>query len=339
MSHHLLPADMGARARRREWWRWVALAVVAALLTTTTWMFAGQRNRTMITAYFASTVGIYPDSEVKMLGIPIGSVESVRPEGTRVRVTLSVPADLTLPANVKAAVIAPTLVADRYLQLAPPYSKGPKLGGDVVIPMSRTATPVEVDELMASLNQLITALGPEGANADGSVSELLEQGARILDGNGAAAGKTIKRLGKLARTLSGSGEELFNTVENISEFTAMLAEYDGVVRAATKHMSSITKVLADQRGELSGALRQLTIAMELIQDFVANNRAAVKANVEGLLDVAKVIAKRKDSLGEALNTAPLALQNLLNAYRPGAGVIDGRANLLEYLPLGGGAWG
>ena len=61
--------------------------------------------------------------------------------------------DLTLdhgvkvPAGAGAVVVAPSVVADRYIQLTPAYTGGPRLGDHAVIPATRTATPVEIDQL------------------------------------------------------------------------------------------------------------------------------------------------------------------------------------------------
>ncbi|MFS2294380.1 MAG: MlaD family protein, partial [Actinomadura sp.] len=36
-----------------------------------------------ITAYFATTIGVYPGSDVRVLGVRVGSVDSIEPLGTR----------------------------------------------------------------------------------------------------------------------------------------------------------------------------------------------------------------------------------------------------------------
>ena len=55
-----------------------------------------------------------------------------------------------------------------------------------MIPLSRTSVPLEIDELSESLSRVSEALGPDGANADGALSDLLDTAAENLDGNGRA---------------------------------------------------------------------------------------------------------------------------------------------------------
>ncbi|WP_158893007.1 MCE family protein [Amycolatopsis anabasis] len=334
MTHAL--EDLGARARRRTLFRLLALGVVAALLVTAAWsIFTGGGDK-KITAYFAAAVGIYPASDVRVLGVTVGTVDAVEPQPERVKVTMTVDGDVELPAEASAIVVTPSLVADRYVQLTPVYSGGEQLADGAEIPQARTATPVEVDQLMSSLNDLATALGPNGANADGAVTELLNQGAKTLDGNGKPMGEAIKQLGEFARTLSGSKDQLFGTVDNISKFTSMLAANDDQVNQASQQLTSITKVLADQRQEFSGALNELTQALGTVQGFIRDNRDKVKSNVDKLAGIAKILADQKGSLSEAMDTAPNALTSLLGAYNPQSKTLDGRGNLLEYYPKPGG---
>ncbi|MCP2169309.1 MlaD family protein, partial [Goodfellowiella coeruleoviolacea] len=167
--------------------RYLAVACVLVLVVAGAlwWVFRGANSR-RITAYFSSAVGVYVGSDVRVLGVRVGSVDEVVPEGERVRVGLSVDRAVAVPEQARAVVVAPSVVSDRYVQLAPVYVGGPRLGDNAVIPRERTATPVELDQLYASLDGLATALGPGGANADGALSELLRTGAANLGGNGQA---------------------------------------------------------------------------------------------------------------------------------------------------------
>ncbi|HEY3470919.1 MAG TPA: MCE family protein [Amycolatopsis sp.] len=328
MAHQLI--DLGARAKRRTRLRALTLGVVAALLVTAVWpVLAAPRDRTL-TAYFTAAVGIYPNSDVRVLGVAIGSVSKVEPNGTDVKVTMTLKPGVQLPADAGAVVITPSLVADRYVQLTSVYRGGPELADGATIPRERTATPVEVDELLTSLNQLMGALGPKGANKDGAVSDVLTKSAEYLSGNGQTIGTAIKNLGEFARAASDSKDDFFGSIDNISKFTAMLAANDGQVKQAISQIASLSKVLADQRDQFSGALTELTQALSVVQGFVKDNRGKVQSDVDKLADVTKVLVNQKDSLAEALDAAPNALTNLLGAYDKANGTIDGRGNLLEF---------
>ncbi|CAL9672473.1 hypothetical protein SUDANB95_07577 [Actinosynnema sp. ALI-1.44] len=314
----------------RDLGRAVAIACVLALVAAAAmwWAFAGVNSR-KVTALFGGAVGVYPGSDVRVLGVRIGSIEDVEPQGTLVKVTMSIDRTVKVPANAQAVVVAPSVVSDRYVQLAPAYTAGPAMGDNVTIPRERTATPVELDELYASLDKLTTALGPNGANQDGALSDLLDSAAANLDGNGKALGDTIKQLGDAARTLSGSKDDLFGTVDNLQKFTGMLAANDSQVRDMNRQLAEVAGFLADERENLGAALTELAHALGQVQGFIRDNRAIIKTNVDKLTGITQVLVDQRAALAETLDVAPLALGNLQNAYNAASGTLDTRADLNE----------
>ena len=310
--------------------RFIAIACVLALVVTAAlwWVFAGMNGR-KVTAHFAAAVGVYPGGDVRVLGVKVGTIDEVTPEGGTVKVVFTVDRDVRVPENAQAVVVSPSVVSDRYVQLAPAYTGGPTLGDNAVIPRERTATPVELDELYSSLDKLTTALGPNGANADGALADLLNSAARNLEGNGQALNDTLKNLGQATRTLSGSKEDLFATVDNLQKFTAMLAANDSQVRDFNSQLADVSKMLADERGDLGAALSELATALGLVQGFVKDNREVLKSNVDKLASITQVLVNQRAALAETLDVAPLALGNLQNSYNAASGTLDVRADINE----------
>jgi phospholipid/cholesterol/gamma-HCH transport system substrate-binding protein len=311
-----------------------AAAVVAVLAVVTAgalwWIFGGDGDK-RVTAYFSRAVGVYPGSDVQVLGVRVGAVESVTPRGSRVEVVFTLDRDVRVAADTNAVVVAPSVVSDRYVQLTGLAHGGPELADGAVVSESHTATPVELDELYASLDTLVTALGPDGANSKGALSELLDTGADNLRGNGQAVNDTVRNFAKAARTLSGSAGDLFVTVDELQSFTSMLAGNDEQVRGVNTQLDRVWRTLAADRDELSDALRTLAGALAGIQGFIKDNRAAIKSNVDKLARTTQVLADRRASVAEALDVAPLAVTNVVNAFDPGSQTLQGRTNLLEFM--------
>jgi len=285
-----------------------------------------------ITAYFTEAVGVYAGSDVRVLGVKVGTVDEVRPAGTQVRLRLTVEPGIRVPREVKAVIMAPSLVADRFVQLAPVYSTGAELSQDATIREDETATPVELDQLYGSLNQLATALGPGGANGDGALSDLVKTGAEVLDGNGSKLNAMVRQLGQAAGTLTGSEDDFTGTVDNLQKFTSTLAASDDQVRDVTDRLAQVSDFLAADRTDLGAALSQLATALGAVKQFVQDNRSRIRSNVDKLSAISQVLTKERASLDEALKVAPLALGNVLNAYDPTAKSLSGRANIREFSP-------
>jgi phospholipid/cholesterol/gamma-HCH transport system substrate-binding protein len=314
----------------RNVYRTLAIACVLALLIAAAvwWIFQGTNQR-KITAYFDQTVGVYAGSTVDVLGVEVGTIDSVQPQGTQVRVEMSVDRDVKIPAAADAVVVAPSVVSDRYVQLAPAWTTGPTLGDNAVIPRNRTATPVELDQLYQSLNKVSTALGPNGANANGALSDLLNTAAANLNGNGQSLHDTITQLSQLSQTLDQNKGNLFATVDNLAKFTQTLANSDATVRQFNQQLTDVSGFLAGERGNLTAAVTQLGTALGQVQSFINDNRAGLKTNVDNLAAVTKVLVDERGALAETLDDAPLALSNLVNSYNAASGTLDARADLNE----------
>jgi phospholipid/cholesterol/gamma-HCH transport system substrate-binding protein len=304
-------------------------AVVVALVIAAALTMFGHDDRRTLTAHFPRAISIYEGSDVRVLGVPIGTVDKVTPSGTDVVVTMSYDAGVKIPADAKAAIIAPSIVGDRFVQLTPVYDGGDVMSDGEVLQQDRTAVPLELDEIYSSLDKLNVALGPTGANRNGALSDLLEVTAANFGGQGAKFHQTIQDFSKLSQTLDDNKAELFGSARQLEGFIGTLAKNDKTVRSFNQSLADASQMLSGERGELSASLRNLAEAMRQVSGFVKENRSILGRNISGLNRVAKVLVKQRNALDETLNEAPLALNNLYLTYNPMAGTLDTSSNTGE----------
>ncbi len=311
--------------------RTVAVIAVVVLLAATFFVFQGGAQTRTVTAYFDRTVSIYKGSELRVMGVRIGTVTAVVPEGDRVRVAMEYDEEYKLPADGKAAIITPTLTADRFVQIAPAYSGGPVMKDKARIDLAETGTPVELDRIYQSLSDVTTALGPNGANRNGSLDDLLSAGTKALQGNGKLGNQTLLNLSAAVQTFGEGSGPLFDSVENMSKLTETLAANDRVVDGFMTDLTSVSAQLSGERDELRGALAALARAVGIVRTFVKDNKNLVEKDVRQLTDVVGVLAKQKDSLNTAARLSGLGLQNLTLAFDHKSGSVGSR---LQIAPTG-----
>jgi ABC-type transporter Mla subunit MlaD len=146
----------------------------------------------------------------------------------------------------------------------------------------------------------------------------------------------ITQFGALSKTLGDNSGNLFATITNLQVFTSMLKANDGQVRLAEQQLADVSGFLAADRQDLGAALNQLATALGQVQGFIANNRSLLKSNITKLASITKILVDERASLTEAVNTIPLAVDNVVNAYDSANRTLDGRGNLNE-LSMGPGA--
>ena len=301
----------------------VLLALVAAAGLV---MFTGD-DRKLVTAHFPRTISVFEGSDVRVLGVPVGEVVSVTPSGTDVVVEMAYDPEVKVPADAQALIVAPSIVGDRYIQLSPVYEGGEELedGGEIAV--EDTGVPVELDEIYASLDELNVALGPDGANANGALSDLLVQTAEQFGGQGEAFNQTISDFADLSTTLENNKEELVGATRQLGQFVETLADNDTTVREFNQSLGRVSTLLADERQELAASLKNLGTALGEVKRFVSDNRGALGRNIKGLQRVTQILVRQRDAVDEILQVAPTALNNLGLTYNPQAGTLDTRSNV------------
>lgn len=304
--------------------RLLAAIVAVLLLAATFFVFTGGESQRTLTAHFSRAVAVYKGSEVRLMGVRIGTVDAVVPEGESVRVEMSYDAHYKLPADAKAVIVTPTLVADRFVQITPAYTKGAQMADGADIPLDKTGSPMEIDRIYKSLADLSHALGPDGANKTGALSALISSGANALRGQGDLANQTINNMADAADVFGNNSGALFSSVRQLAQLTQVLAANDQFVNQFMGDLAGVSSQLAGERGELQAALAALARAVGTVRSFVHDNKSMVTADIGDLTQVLGALAKEKDALATAVQLGPLGLGNLATAFDIKTGSIGAR---------------
>ncbi|MFE3293452.1 MCE family protein [Rhodococcus sp. NPDC059234] len=300
----------------------IAAVVVAALVAGAFVLFPGL-GKTTITAYFPTTTGLYAGDDVRVLGVKVGKIESIDPSGDNAKVVMNVDRSVEIPADAKAIIVAPSLVAARFIQLTPVYSGGEAMSDGGSIPVKNTAVPVEWDEIKTELTKLSDALGPQGAADQGSLGTFIDTAAANLDGNGDSLRTTLRELSDTMKTLSDGRTDLFGTIRNLQAFVTALSSSNQQIVQFGGRLASVSSMLADNSDELGKALGDLDLAMGDVQRFVKENRESLTEQIGRLADATEVLVQKRPELEQVLHVAPNALANFNNIYAPAQGSLNG----------------
>jgi len=309
----------------------VVLAVVLLLAVTINLVRSPAEMKT-VTAHFPRAVSVYEGTDVRILGVNVGKVTAVIPEGNSVRVEMEYDASYDVPADAQAVIVTPTLVADRFVQLTPVFRGGEVMADGADIPLPETAVPVELDRIYGSLQALTRALGPNGVNADGTLDHLLAAGTKAFSGQGAKGNQMIRDLAEAAETFGEGAGPLFETVTQLAKFTSTLAENDNLVRAFMQDLTGVSAMLAEESDELQRAVASVAKAVGSVKGFVRDNRDALVTDIRKLTDVMRTIASEKHNIETAMRVAPVAMGNLHMGFDHVTGSQNSR------LAIGGLVW-
>ena len=136
------------------------------------------------------------------------------------------------------------------------------MADNAVLATKSTSTPLELDQIYQSIDDLTVALGPDGANDQGALSRLLDSTAKNFEGQGTQFHRTVENVSKLTGTLDDNKEELFGTARQVERFVNALATNDGTVRQFNDSLASAATCSRTSAQDLAAALRNLGIAMK-----------------------------------------------------------------------------
>jgi phospholipid/cholesterol/gamma-HCH transport system substrate-binding protein len=303
----------------------MVVGVIAALTV------GGTPTRT-IYAEFTEAPGLYAGNHVEILGIPVGTVSSVRPKPGYVLVTMNVDKNVQLPAGADAVLMAPEVVADRFVQLEPSYSTGPTLAAGSVIPLTRTAIPESVDAVIDTLNTLAVQLGPNGANRTGALTQLVHQLAVQYGSDGPDFHRAVVNFSEALQGLSANSPALAGTLSNLGSLSQSLASNAGTYQSFSANLDSVSQILANDRSDVSAVLSSLQQLFANLTNFIQSDGGSLGGSIKNLQVFASTLASEQQALAQAYDLTPLALQNLDRTVDPGApggAALRGRYNAVS----------
>jgi len=285
-----------------------------------------------VTALMADSAGLFVGNDVGILGVPVGKVTSIKPEGTHVRVTMSIDRNHPVPADAGAVVVARSVATDRYVELTPVYHAGPRLADGAVIPEPLTRTPVDFDEVLEALNDFASGIaGAKGTR--NAVANILQAGSQAVAGKGELFNRTITSLGGAVSSISGQRDDIAGTVKSLDTLTGTIAANQQLVRDFVTQVSRASTLLADERTNFRAALRALSRAVALVADFAHQNRQQLVTSLDRSSALMTSLLTKRGDLTEILSVMPLTLQNLQRTLHHGR--IRVRVDPLVLTPLGG----
>jgi phospholipid/cholesterol/gamma-HCH transport system substrate-binding protein len=269
-----------------------------------------------ITAMLGDGAGLYVGNDVGVLGVPVGKVTKVEPAGKVVKVTLKVTdPDIKIPADADAVVVSRSVATDRYIELTPVYAGGPVMPSGSVIPVERTRTPVDFDEVLGSMSELASDL-TNTPKATNSLSEVLQTVAAAFTGSADDLNRAVHGLAGLVDTVHGQRSELFDTMDSLDELATKLVDNKKLIETFVENLGDALDLLNSERDEVGHVLRALQDTLEQLTDFSRENRGAIKASVKQVTQLLQTALRSRADLGETLEVMPLATENIARSRNP-----------------------
>ncbi|WP_085078761.1 MlaD family protein [Mycobacterium palustre] len=314
-----------AAANARRVGRAVASALTAAGLVA----FVGScasvtgESRADYCAIMPDSVGLYPGNAVTQMGYQIGTVKSIAPGITDVRVDFTVTDQRQLPRNVKAIVRSTSILADRSLELVGNPDGGPPLRPSECIPLNRSFTPKSLSQTIGSATNFVNSLNPSGS---ANIADVVRGIDRAINGNGPGINRLFTTTSSVLDSPDQVISSLGSVITNLAQLTSLLRELRGPLKQI---LLDVQKTTPDIARAVDGGNRVFVNILPidiLVSDLEVNLGQETQFTLDATAMAVRKLAAHAPAIADLLTPVPWWINTIANHYnnRPW--------NLLQYRP-------
>jgi phospholipid/cholesterol/gamma-HCH transport system substrate-binding protein len=249
---------------------------------------------TTYTANFTEAAGLTSGNEVRVAGVKVGTVTSVRLAGDQVRVRLRVKDTWVGDASTVAIKIK-TLLGAKYLAVDPLGAA--KQDPDEPIPTGRTTSPYDVTRAFDQLSDTISAIDTERLAAS------FRAVADTFRSTPPEVRSALDGLSRLSRTISSRDAQLAQLVKNTKQITDQLQAENSQFATLLKDGNLLLAEVQRRRDAIGALLTGTRQLATQLAGLVADNSKQLAPTLAQLDKVTDVLERNQASLDQALALA------------------------------------
>ncbi|GEM_PF-952153 len=232
------------------------------------------RDYYTLNATFDDVTGLLVNDNVKIAGVVVGKVQSIKVDEGRARVSFTVQKNLVLGSNTTAGIRWRNLIGQRYLYLYPDTNVVTKLNnGDTI---KTTTSVVDLGELFNRLGPIVAAIDPK------QVNDFLDTVSQALDGNQDKVGKAIDDLGTLAKGLATRDQAIGRLVDNLNTVAGAITNRDQQIRVMLDNLVLISSTFSNNTQTLDTALQEFGTFSKNLDFVLASNSGELDRIIDNL---------------------------------------------------------
>jgi phospholipid/cholesterol/gamma-HCH transport system substrate-binding protein len=250
-----------------------------------------------VTVEFADVLDLVPKSSVKVDDVTVGTVEKVWLDGYVAKVRIKLPKSLALPDNTHATIRQTSLLGEKFVSLARPTgtekARG-KLDNGELIPLSRTTSNVEVEEVLSALSLLLNG---------GGVAQLqiiTQELNKALTGNEPAIRSVLTQLNTFVGTLDQNKARIVTAIKSVDALAKKLNAQKATLATAIDSLPTSIKTLDLQRAALVKTLQALATLGNTATRVITSAQKDLVANLQSLYPILTKLAEAGENLPKSL---------------------------------------
>ena len=299
----------------------LAAFLCAASLSACAQLGLGEEPTTTytVTADVEQAPNLFEGNRVTVRGVEIGRITDIVPKEDFVRLTLEIDGDVLVPADARLSVVPITVIADRYAQLHPAYTGGAPLENGDHIPLSRTAIPAELDEVITQLQGLLESIEPQG-EGKGPLARLITNLDDALRGHSDDLAGALDKSATVLENLANSDAEIAGLIRNLDRLFVALADRTSEIGLINERFRLVARSLLADQAHLEGTIEDVAFLSDETAGLVSESGDELGEAFSRLARVMRELLSHQDALTLGMRWTNVAAQALGAVDAGGKGI-------------------
>lgn len=272
----------------------VALASAVLLVYAFTQLIAGAIFDDSYPLYvrLPDSGGLIAEQEVAVSGRVVGRVESVDLSDDGVLAALAINAGQQIPRDSKVVVLRRSSVGEQAIDFRPEEGGEPYFEPGETVEAPDAITPVPVQRLLVSANEVLGAVDPESAAA--TLSEVAD----AVRGRGDDLREIIRDSARFSEAVAANDADIERFFREGRTVAAALSDSREVLARSIGEMADAAQVLVDMRSEFEGLLVEAPPTLAQLGGLVGRSQPNIACVLSDLGSINDFMA-RPEMLAEA----------------------------------------
>lgn len=264
-------------------------------------------------ANFKQILGLSPQADVKLNGIPVGKVEDLVASGSTVTVVMRVAPDTKIPVDSKVTITSVGVMGEKFVNIIPSTDKGEYVkNGDFLFGVEEVGMNTmfenlnkvmgKVEDLLGSVQQIIgddtfkksvVVMSDNLRNASENLNNMMETFNRIATNNENNVNQMVEQMNGILSSMNRSMETVEHMVNNVDKFAGDPQTVEDL-KTTLKNINETTQNVAHMAESMDKVVSDPKVAEDM-KATLSNARSLTEradnilGKVEGISDTASKI--------------------------------------------------
>lgn len=266
-----------------------AIAITAIVVIGLVRVSSGEED---FHAEISHASGLRVDDEVRVAGIPVGTVNSIRLDGAKAIVSFTVDPAVTLHRDARAAVKMATLLGQNYLEVIP--GEGAEMSAGGIIDVGHTTPAYTISNVVTKANSTLQGLDMD--TLDTAIDTL----SRELDGDPAVASAALSGVTSLSRLVAGKDDQIERLLTSLRAVTDAVNGQQGELDELLADSDTVFAMITRRRDTLRDLLANAEQVSTGLASLADDNDEQLHAMLKQFKTVLGLLDKNADALDQTL---------------------------------------